>query len=79
VISGRTKVLLFGTSLPLLVCIGFVVWLKLLPYYDRLIGKNYFRSVMFSFHFLPWLWIWIFVLVAGLLSLLYDRRTTRKP
>ena len=77
-ISGRTKALLFMASLPLLVCIGVAVWLALLPYYDRLIGKNS-RFIMFSFHFTPWSWTWVITVVAGLISFLYDRRTTRKP
>jgi len=76
-ISRRTKALLFGASLPLPVCIGIAVWLALLPYYDRLTGKN-FRIVMFNFHFMPWLWMWVFTLVAGLISLLYDKVTIRK-
>jgi hypothetical protein len=50
----------------------------LLPYYDRLMGKN-FRFIMFSFHFTPWLWMWVVTLVAGLISFLYDRGTTGKP
>ena len=78
-ISGRTKALLFGASLPFLVCIGIVAWLELAPYYARLIGKNYSRFITFSFHFFPWLWIWVITLVAGLLSFLYDRRIIRKP
>jgi hypothetical protein len=77
-ISGRTKALLFATSLPLLVCIGVVVRLALLPYYDRLTGKHS-RFVIFHFHFTPWAWIWVVTLVAGLISLLHDRRTKRKP
>jgi hypothetical protein len=77
VISWRTKALLLGASLPLLVCMGVVVWLALLPYYDRLTGKNS-RFIMFSFHFTPWLWIWVITLVAGLISFLYDRGTIRK-
>jgi len=77
-ISWRTKALLFVTSLPLLVSIGVMVWLKLLPYYDRLMGNN-FRFVIFRFHFEPWSWIWVGTLIAGLISLLYDRRTIRKP
>jgi hypothetical protein len=77
-ISGRTKVLLFVASLPLLVCIGVAVWLTLAPYYDRLIGENHSGFFMFSFHFTPWSWIWVFVLVAGLISLLYDKVTIRK-
>jgi hypothetical protein len=76
-ISRRTKALLFVASLPLLVCIGVVVWLALLPYYDRLMGNNS-RFVIFHFHFTPWSWLWVVTLVAGLISLLYDRRTIRK-
>jgi len=79
VMSWRTKALLFVASLPLLVCIGFVAWLKLLPYYDRLMGNNSRFIRMLSFHFTPWAWIWVVTLVAGLISLLYDRRTIRKP
>jgi hypothetical protein len=78
-ISWRTKALLFAASLPLLACIGVVAWLALAPYYDRLIGKNYSEFFMFSFHFTPWSWIWVVMLVAGLISFLYDRRTIRKP
>jgi hypothetical protein len=77
-ISWRTKALLFLASLPLLASIGVVVWLALVPYYDRLIGKNYSGFFMLSFHFTPWSWIWVATLVAGLISLLYDRRTIRK-
>jgi len=77
-ISWRTKALLFIASLPLLVCIAVVVWFELLPYYDRLRGNNS-RFVIFHFHFTPWSWIWGVTLVAGLISLLYDRRTIRKP
>jgi hypothetical protein len=76
-IRGRTKALLFVASLPLLVCIGIVVWFALVPYYDRLIGKNS-RFIMINFHLTPWSWIWVFVLVAGLISLLYDKVTIRK-
>ncbi len=78
-ISWRTKTLLFLASLPLLACIGVLVWLKLLPYYDRLMGNNSRFIMMFSFHFTPWTWIWVVILIAGLISLLYDRRTIRKP
>jgi hypothetical protein len=77
-ISWRTKALLFVASLPLLVCIGIVVWFELLPYYDRLMGNNS-RFVIFHFRFTPWSWIWVVTLVAGLISLIYDRRTLRKP
>jgi hypothetical protein len=78
-ISVRTKALLFLASLPFLVCIGIVTWLALEPYYAHLIGKNYSRSIAFSFHFTPWLWIWVITLLAGLISFLYDRRVIRKP
>jgi hypothetical protein len=78
-ISWRTKALLFLASLPLLVCVGLVAWLELLPYYDRLMGNNSRFIRMFSFHFTPWAWIWVVTLVAGLMSLLYDKRTIRKP
>ena len=77
-ISWRTKALLFVASLPLLVCIGIAVWFELLAYYDRLMGNNS-RFVIFHFRFTPWSWIWVVTLVAGLISLLYDRRTIRKP
>ena len=76
--SGRTKALLFGASVPLLVCIGAVVWMALAPYYDRLTGKS-FVFITFHFHLMPWFWMWVVVLIAGLISLLYDRRTIRKP
>jgi hypothetical protein len=79
VISGRTKALLFGASLPILICIAIVVWLALAPYYARLIGKNYSRSIAFHFHFIPWLWIWVITLVSGLISFLYDRGTIKRP
>jgi len=68
-ISGRTKVLLFVVSLPLLICIGVVVWIGLAPYYARFTGKS-FEFITFSFHFTPWLWIWIVTLLAGLISFL---------
>ena len=77
-ISVRTKALLFAASLPLLACLVVVVWFALVPYYDRLIGNNT-AFVIFHFHFTPWSWIWAVTLVAGLISLLYDRRTIRKP
>jgi len=76
-ISGRTKALLFVASLPPLVSIGIVVWIVLLPYYDRLLGNNT-DFVIFHFHFRPWMWIWVAILVGGLISLLYERRTIRK-
>jgi hypothetical protein len=79
VISGRTKALLFVASLPPLVCIGGLVWIALLPYYDRLMGNVDSRFVIFHFRFRAWAWIWVVILVAGLISLLYDRRTIRKP
>jgi hypothetical protein len=75
-ISGRTKAQLFVASLPPLVCIGVVVWMVLLPYYDRLLSNNT-GFVIFHFHFRPWMWIWVAILVAGLISLLPDRRTIR--
>jgi hypothetical protein len=83
-ISWRTKALLSVASLPPLACIGVVVWLALLPYltllpyYDRLMSNNS-RFVIFHFHFTPLSWIWVITLVAGLTSLLYDRRAVRKP
>jgi len=77
-ISGRTKVLLFVVSLPLLICIGVVVWIGLATSYARFTGKS-FEFITFSFHFTPWLWIWIVTLLAGLISFLYDRKAIRKP
>ena len=76
-IGGPTNALLFMASLPPLVCIGLLVWIALLPYYDRLRGNNS-RFVIFHFHFTPWSSIWVGTLVAGLISFLYDRRTIRK-
>ena len=61
-ISGRTKALLFVASLPPLVCIGVLVWIALLPYYDRLMGNDY-RFVIFHFRFTAWSWIWVVTLV----------------
>jgi hypothetical protein len=78
VIGGRTKALLFVASLPLLICIGVVVWIGFAPYYARFTGKR-FEFITFSFHFTLWLWIWTVTLLAGLISFLYDRRATRKP
>jgi hypothetical protein len=77
VISGRTKVLMFFGSLPLLIGIGVVVWIGLAPYYARLTGKS-FEFITFAFHFNPWLWTWVITLVAGAISFLYDRKTIGK-
>ncbi len=76
-ISWRTKTLLLGASLPLLVSMGVVVCLALAPYYDRLTGRS-FGFITFHFHLIPWLWIWVITLIAGLISFLYDRGTIRK-
>jgi hypothetical protein len=75
-ISGRTKVLLFGASLPLLIFVGVVIW-TLAPYYYRQRG-NSFDIINFHFHFTPWFWIWVFVLAAGLISFVYDKVAVRK-
>jgi hypothetical protein len=77
VISTRTKVLLCGAALPLMVPIAIAVWLALVPYYDRLVGRSS-RFTMFSFHLMPWFWVWVTILATGLTSFVYDNRATRK-
>jgi hypothetical protein len=77
VISTRTKVLLCGAALPLMVPIAIAVWLALVPYYYRLLGRSSHFS-MFSFRLMPWFWAWVIILAAGSTSFLYDNLATRK-
>lgn len=75
--STHTKVLLCGAALPLVVPIVIAVWLKLVPYYDRLVGRSS-GFTMLSFHLMSWFWVWVIILAAGLTSYLYDNLAIRK-
>jgi hypothetical protein len=74
-ITRRTKVVLWLSTLPSIIVAGGAAWVAIYPFYLKLKGGAQASTfIAFHLHLFRLLGVTILLLTCGLISLLFDRR-----